>query len=146
MDPDLRQRFNAAWSDELHRTVRADLERRLGQSIPFPVAETPVFLTEDLRDRFARASNEIMDLLSDPQFISAHTDAIPAEYRTPGRGHLPQLATIDFAVTRAEDGTLVPVTASVFRSLRAPGGARSHFDAPPDSGIAYRGPSAMRSP
>jgi len=108
MDPDLRQRFNAAWSDELHRTVRADLERRLGQSIPFPVAETPVFLTADLRDRFARASNEIMDLLSDPQFISAHTDAIPAEYRTPGRPHLPQLATIDFAIARAEDGTLVP--------------------------------------
>jgi hypothetical protein len=108
MDPDLRQRFNAAWSDELHRTVRADLERRLGQPIPFPVAETPVFLTADLRDRFARASNEIMDLLSDPQFISAHTDAIPAEYRTPGRGHLPQLATIDFAIARAEDGTLVP--------------------------------------
>jgi hypothetical protein len=108
MDPDLRQRFNAAWSEELHRTVRADLERRLGRAIPFPVAETPVFLSEDLRDRFARASDEIMDLLSDPPFIADHTDAIPAEYRTPGRPHLPQLATIDFAVTRAEDGTLEP--------------------------------------
>jgi hypothetical protein len=108
MDPDLRQRFNAAWSDELHHTVRADLERRLGRTIPFPVAETPVFLTEDLRDRFARAADEIMDLLSDPRFIADHTDAIPAEYATPGRPHLPQLATIDFAICRDEDGTLVP--------------------------------------
>lgn len=108
MDPDLRARFNAAWSTELHRAVCSDLERRLGRAIPFPVAETPVFLPEDLRDRFAHAANEIMDLLSDLRFISAHTDAIPPEYRTPGRPRLPQLATVDFAVSRAEDGTLVP--------------------------------------
>jgi hypothetical protein len=108
MDPDLRQRFNAVWSEDLSRTVGADLERRLGCPVPFPVAETPVFLTEAVRDRFARAACEIVDLLSDPQFIADHEDAVPHAYRSPGRGILPQLAVVDLAVTRDADGTLVP--------------------------------------
>jgi len=108
MDAALRERFNRAWTPRLYENVKADLERRLGSRIPFPVGETPVFLPQDVRDRFVGAAEEIMALLSRPAFIAAHEEAIPTAYRSPGRGALPQLAVIDFAVCRDEEGRFVP--------------------------------------
>ena len=49
MDADLRARFNAAWTPEIHRRVRQDIERRVGCPIPFPISETPVFLPYDVK-------------------------------------------------------------------------------------------------
>ena len=48
MDAELRARFNAGWSPERARRVREDLRRRLGCALPFPIAETPIFLGEAL--------------------------------------------------------------------------------------------------
>lgn len=108
MDADLRARFNAGWSPELARTVREDLERRLGCGIPFPVAETPMFLSAELRDRFAQAGDEIMALLCDPDWIAEQEQFVPNAYRSDYRGELPQVAQIDFAVTRGPDGEIQP--------------------------------------
>jgi len=108
MDPELRRRFNAAWTPELAAAVRADLDRRVGRPVPFPVAETPLFFPEDVRGRFTTAAEEIVALLSDPTFIADHEAAVPPAYRSPGRPPLPQLAQLDFAVVREPDGTLAP--------------------------------------
>ena len=104
----MRDRFNAGWSESLYRRFRADLERRLGCEVPFPVAETPVFWGLDARDRFADAANEIVALLKTPEFIASQESEVPDLYRSPGRGRLPNFAQVDFAVSRNERGEFVP--------------------------------------
>jgi hypothetical protein len=108
MDADLRARFNAAWTPEIHRRVRQDLERRVGCPIPFPIAETPVFLPHDVKERFERAAREIVAQLCEPRLMALAEAAVPARFHGPGRGPLPQFTQVDFAVTRDADGTIVP--------------------------------------
>ncbi len=108
MDPLLRERFNAAWSEGLYKTVREDLERRLSCRVPFRVAETPLFFPAAFRDRFSRAANEIVAQLSDPRWIAAQEEAVPAAYRAPRRDALPQVAQVDFAIVKEKDGGFGP--------------------------------------
>jgi len=108
MDRELRGRFNAAWTADLYRAVREDLERRLSCRVPFRVAETPVFLPADLRGRFAAAAEGIMAQLSDPRWIAQQEEAVPPAYRAPRRDALPQVAQLDFAVVREKDGSFGP--------------------------------------
>jgi len=108
MDAELRARFNKHWSDKLARRAKRDLERRLNCKVPFPVAETPIFLSPDMVERFARAANEIMELISCQEFIAKMERFVPATAKGPGRGPLPQFAVVDFAVVQEPDGTLAP--------------------------------------
>ncbi|MHC4224028.1 MAG: ATP-grasp domain-containing protein [Planctomycetota bacterium] len=121
MDAELRARFNAGWTPELARRVREDLKRRLGSALPFPIAETPLFLGEELRERFVGAADGIMEQLVSPGFIAEAQADVPEEFRGPGVGRLPQLAVIDFAVVRDADGNLAPrvVELQAFPSLYA---------------------------
>jgi hypothetical protein len=108
MDPLLRERFNAGYGEALYRRVREDLERRLSCRVPFRVAETPLFFPEPFREKFARAAGEIVAQLSDPRWIAAQEEAVPAAYRAPRRPALPQVAQVDFAIVREKDGSLGP--------------------------------------
>ena len=54
MDAELRARFNSIWSKKLARRVQRDVERRTHCEIPFRMAETPLFLSEQLVGRLDR--------------------------------------------------------------------------------------------
>jgi len=108
MDHPIRSRFNAAWTPDLYRHVKTDLARRLACKVPFPVAETPIFLPLDAVERFQGAGEDLMEQLESPAFIAKSEQSVPKEFRSGGRGPLPQFAQLDFAVVRAPDGTFVP--------------------------------------
>jgi hypothetical protein len=106
MDPALRSAFNTAFMPSFYPSYLARLERTLGCSIPFRVAETPLFLPPYLRDGLARAANEIMDQICAPALIERMKRAIPPELDTPGMDRLPNCTQIDFAIVRGPDGRL----------------------------------------
>ncbi len=106
MDRELRAKFNEAWRPTLFARVLEDLERRLGCPIPFPMAETPLFLPTQLRERCESTAHEIMAQLVTPEFLEQAERTLPEKYRGPGRGRLPQLAVVDLAIVREEDGSL----------------------------------------
>ena len=108
MDPGPRALFNAAFTDELYRSYSADLRARSGGEIVFRLAETPVFLPADLRERCVRAGGEIVAQLCDSERIAMMRSGIPARWNVPGETALPNIACLDFAIVRDADGTLVP--------------------------------------
>ncbi|HKE00693.1 MAG TPA: hypothetical protein VKE69_06765 [Planctomycetota bacterium] len=108
MRSDLRHAFNAAFTPELYRDVVRDVEKRLGCTFEFRVAETPVFLPDDLRARIERAAREVVAQLSEPRRIAAMESDLPARYATPRRDRLPGVAIVDFAIVRDENGELAP--------------------------------------
>jgi hypothetical protein len=108
MDPRLRDTFNRHFTDALWRGYADRLSGRLGARFEFRLAESPVFLPDDLRVRMARAAEEILAQLMDPSRLAQMSAAIPARWNAPGMDSVPSFTQIDFAVVREQDGTLGP--------------------------------------
>ena len=108
MDAHFRRLFNAQFSQELYDRYRNDLARRLNCTFEFRLAESPLFLSDDFKQRAVESANAIMDQLSDPALIARMKAAIPDRWNTPGMDALPNLAQVDFAVVRDASGALVP--------------------------------------
>jgi hypothetical protein len=106
MDPAFRRAYNAAYTDDLYRTYLGNLESKLGCTIPFRVAETPLFIPPYLRDSLAKAANEIVAQISAPALIEKMKRAIPPHLDVPGMDALPNCTQVDFAITRGADGKL----------------------------------------
>ena len=108
MDSRFRSRFNAGFTGELYDWYKSELSRRLGCSFEFRLAESPLFLTDDFKQRAVDGATAIVEQLSDPDLIEQMKAAIPERWNTPGMDRLPSFAQVDFAVVRDADGTLVP--------------------------------------
>lgn len=108
MDPRFRALFNRQFTEAISNRYQRDLAGRLNQQFDFRLAESPVFLPDDFKARAVGAANEIIEQLSDPARLDKMRRAIPERWNTPGMDHLPNFAQVDFAVTRAADGSLVP--------------------------------------
>jgi hypothetical protein len=106
MEPTFRRAFNEAYTEAFYPRYMERLERRVGCKVPFRVAETPLFFPEILRTRLERAANEIVEQISNPALIEKMKRAIPKELDVPGMDALPNCTQVDFAITRAPDGTL----------------------------------------
>lgn len=82
------------------------LQGLLGCSIPFRVAETPLFLPPPLRDYLARSAREIVEQISQPELIAKMKRAIPPALDVPRMDPLPNCVQVDFAIVRGPDGDL----------------------------------------
>jgi len=107
MDPHYRALFNRQITADRYDAYTRDLSARLDSTFEFRLAETPVFIPDDLRERLVESAEAIVAQLSEPATIERMKAAIPARWDTPGMDALPNFAQVDFAVVR-EDGRLVP--------------------------------------
>ncbi|HEX2120193.1 MAG TPA: hypothetical protein VHL59_00995 [Thermoanaerobaculia bacterium] len=107
MDPHLRLRFNEQFTPAVYDAYRHALERRLNCAFEFRLAESPVFLPDDFKQRAVESATAIVEQLSDPALIERMKVAIPERWNTPGMDALPSFSQVDFAVVR-ENGALVP--------------------------------------
>ncbi|MBI5546901.1 MAG: hypothetical protein HY901_23710 [Deltaproteobacteria bacterium] len=105
MDPKKRPLFNAAWSPECFAQLTKLMEGRVGR-VPFRVAETPLFVTPELRDRLTRSALEIVAQVSSPERVAQLRKAVPARYDMPGMDALPNTVQVDFALVEGESGRL----------------------------------------
>lgn len=108
MDSRFRSLFNAGLTGELYDWYKSELSRRLDCSFEFRLAESPLFLSDDFKQRAVDGATAIVEQLSDPDLIQKMKAAIPVRWNTPGMDRLPNFAQVDFAVVRDADGTLVP--------------------------------------
>ena len=107
MDRRFRELFNSQFTPDLYNWYRSELSRRLDSRFEFRLAETPLFLSDDFKERAVTSAQAIIEQLSDPKLIELMKAAIPERWNTPGMDGLPNLAQVDFAVVD-ENGTLVP--------------------------------------
>jgi len=100
-----REPFNRAYTDALFQSYRERLERRAGP-ITFPLAETPLFLSPELRDALGREARAVVAQLSAPANLERQMRAIPDAVRAPGMDALPNCLQVDFALVEGKDGKL----------------------------------------
>ena len=108
MQPQARQRFNGNFTTEKYHQFLQQLNQSLPQDVAFRVAETPIFLTADFRDRLLAAGDSILETLLQPDFKQLTERAIPKKWRVAGENSHPHFIALDFGVCKDESGNIVP--------------------------------------
>ncbi|MCI0664031.1 MAG: hypothetical protein L0220_23495, partial [Acidobacteria bacterium] len=89
MIPELREKFNANFTEEKHGQFLSSLEASVGAKIEFRPCETPIFLPDDLLGEMEQAAQEIIAQLCTREYRIASARSIPADFNAPGEGAHP---------------------------------------------------------
>jgi len=108
MNPSIRKTYNTNFTAEKYDQFLEKLDDTSPVKIEFRVAETPVFLTDDFRDRLITAGNDIIKTILQPDFKQLTERAIPEKWRVANENNHPHFIALDFGVCKDETGNIVP--------------------------------------
>jgi hypothetical protein len=108
MNPLVRIPFNKNFTQEKYQQFLAKLNDESPIKVEFRVAETPVFLTNDFRDKLITAGNEIIKTILQPDFKELTERAIPAKWNVPNENDHSHFIALDFGVCKDAMGNIVP--------------------------------------
>jgi hypothetical protein len=108
MIPALRQEYNKAFTQEKYTAFLQDLHGTHPGQLDFRVAETPIFVPKDFREKMLSACDSIVDAVLDPSYHEKSAKAIPEHLRVPKEDAHPQFIAFDFGICTAPDGSLEP--------------------------------------
>jgi hypothetical protein len=108
MNPSARKTFNAGFTNEKYQQFLHKLNSGLHSPVAFRVAETPVLLTADFRDRLIAAGDDIVATILQPGFKDLTERAIPDKWRVANENDHPHFIALDFGICKDEQGNIVP--------------------------------------
>ena len=108
MIPHLRVLFNDSFTEEKYQSFLKDLNAKHPGAIEFRVAETPVFVPDDFRDKMISACESIVAIISAPGFKAGSDKAIPPGDFVQGDETHPHFIAFDFGVCLNEKKELEP--------------------------------------
>jgi hypothetical protein len=146
MDASARKTFNANFTTEKYKQFLDELNEGLKVPALFRVAETPIFLTEDFKNKLLRAGNDIVETILQPNFKEFTERAIPSQWYVANENDHPHFIALDFGVCKDAAGNIVPMLIEMqgFPSLY---GFQSHlsdtyrdaFDMPDEWAVYFNG-------
>ncbi|WP_431293025.1 hypothetical protein [Pedobacter sp. P26] len=108
MIPAQRQKYNQQFTEEKYQNFLTELENGY-PSIPFRVAETPIFVPKALKEKLIAAGEEIIKLIKQPNFKALTQKAIPSDWNVPNENEQPHFLTFDFGICKDKNGELTPM-------------------------------------
>ena len=146
MIPDLRQRYNAAFTDAAYAAFLQELNTATAWPVDFRVAESPLFLDAATTAALGRAAADIVTQLDPPGFRAHAQTAIPAGLSVPAETPFPHFLAVDFALCHDASGAVLPQlielqgfpTVACWQVLLA-NAYRRHFPAVPAEFTPYFG-------
>ena len=108
MNPSVRTSYNENFTTDKYEQFLKGINRDLQSPIPFRVAETPVFLTSDFRDKLIKAGDDIVDAILQPGFKQLTERAIPDKWRIANENDHPHFIALDFGICKDEAGNISP--------------------------------------
>ena len=108
MIPKIRAAFNAQFTTERYQHYLRILNEKFKDSIPFRIAETPVFIDKAFKNALLEAGDFICQFITDPSFPTKTSQAIPAGLHIPNEQPFPECLVIDFAIAEGNDGNITP--------------------------------------
>jgi hypothetical protein len=108
MVPDIRNQYNAKFTQEKYKAYLDELDALHAGAIEFRVAETPVFCDKEFTKKMMDACESIVDVIASPTFKDESSRAIPAGLNVPGENAHTNFIAFDFGVCENENGELEP--------------------------------------
>ena len=103
-----RQAFNQSFTEEKYQSFLQHLNASFNYTIPFRVAESPLFVSAELKKKIFEASNEIIDFIVRPDFKKLTEASIPAHLNVPNETDHSLFLALDYAVCKNDKGDLIP--------------------------------------
>jgi hypothetical protein len=103
-----RQAFNKSFSEEKYQAFLKHLNESFNYTIPFRVAESPLFVEKGFKQKVFQASEEIIDFIVRPDFKKLTNAAIPSHLNVPNETDHTLFLALDYAVVKNEKGELIP--------------------------------------
>jgi hypothetical protein len=104
----IRKAYNAAFTKEKYEDFLNDLNSLHPGAIEFRVAETPVFVPAEFKDKIIDACESIVDIIVDPGFKKLTEKAIPANLHVPNENAHSHFIAFDFGICINEAGEYEP--------------------------------------
>lgn len=108
MIPGIRQAYNAAFTAEKYKAFLDDLHSVYPGQVDFRVAETPIFIPKDFKDKILSACEAIVDVITDPGFKHLTRNAIPEGLTVPAENAHTHFIAFDFGICENEAGEYEP--------------------------------------
>ncbi len=146
MHTEVRQRFNAAFTQEKYEAFLRTVNTAYGEPCTFRIAETPVFVPKSLKNKLLKGVEDICAVITAPDFMGRSEAALPSHLRVPGEDAHTQFLQLDFGICRDANGELTPQLIEMqgfpslyfFQHLLAEG-YRKHFDIPAEFSHLFSG-------
>lgn len=108
MDSNIRKIYNEQFTAEKYQQLKDYINKAHDYVPGFRISESPVFLTPGLHQKLIEASNEISEVLFQPDFIAKTNAAILPNQWVPGEDKHTTFLQLDFGICRNEAGELMP--------------------------------------
>ncbi|MFQ5447285.1 MAG: hypothetical protein ACE5FF_10145 [Saprospiraceae bacterium] len=109
MIPHLRRSYNAAFTEDKYKAFLQEIIRAADGHRPrFHIAETPIFVPKDMAGHLFQACEEIIDLITRPDFKELSKGALLPENFVPGETEHAAFLVFDFGICEDENGNISP--------------------------------------
>jgi hypothetical protein len=104
----IRNTFNKSYTDQKYQQLITDIEKDFPNTIAFRLAETPIFVDAQTKQKLLDAGNEICKFITGPTF-KADTENSFKHVSTPaGESDQPECIVMDFAICINESNEVCP--------------------------------------
>ena len=104
----IRQKFNAAFTEEAYQNYLAFLNTPFPGALDFSVAETPIFIGKDFIEKLLFTGDYVNQVIQSNSFKSITEPSLKNIPLFPNESALPQCIVMDFAIAMNEHNELVP--------------------------------------
>ena len=104
----IRKKYNDIFTEEKYYAFLKDMNAEFNYNIPFRVAESPVFIPKEFKNKITEACDEIISFLMRDDFKKISEKAIPPDLNVPNENDHTLFLAIDFGVCKDENGEINP--------------------------------------
>lgn len=109
MESEIRKAYNAAFTPEKYEAFKAYIAKAFNHEPKFRVAETPVFIDQELKAKLLEACEEINRVITQPEFKELTKGAIKhPSLQVPNEDYHTRFLQMDFGICKAPDGEILP--------------------------------------
>ncbi|MES2654421.1 MAG: hypothetical protein V4620_02475 [Bacteroidota bacterium] len=104
----IRKKYNETFKQAHYESFVQHLNNLYQQDVVFRIAETPMFVDKNLKQKLVSACEQIVDVIVKPNFKEITEKAIPKNLRMQNEGKHPHFICIDFGICEDEQGNYIP--------------------------------------
>ena len=104
----IRQKFNAAFTEEVYQNYLASLNTPFPGALDFSVAETPIFINKDFTEKVLATGDYVNQVIQSNNFKSITDPSLKNVPLFPNETALPQCIVMDFAIAMNDQNEIVP--------------------------------------
>lgn len=108
MIPEVRKIYNDQFKEETYQKMLEDIDKDFPDTLDFRLAETPVFVSNELKNKMLETCEAIINVILKEDFTQITKDSIPNDFNIPNETAFPEMMVFDFGICKNKNGEINP--------------------------------------